>query len=182
MRIYSLTTAPDRELAEDLRRGAIIVYPTDTIYGIGCSALAPRSIRRIRALKGTNHPLSVIAPSKEWIRRHLKVRYPAFLSRLPGPVTLILEKKNPGFLKDAAPGNTLGVRMLPGHFHRLVRRAGIPVITTSVNRTGKRPIRRISQIPQSFLSHIDVVIDGGVLNNPPSRIFDLTGEQPKRIR
>lgn len=164
-----------------IKRGAVFVYPTDTIYGLGCNAEIAESVWKIRAIKGTQHPFSVIAPSNEWIKENLVVKHPEYLKKLPGPYTLILEKKKP-ILKEASRLNTLGVR-IPNHpFTKVIQEAGVPFVTTSVNPSGQEPLKQISEIPEKIANRADVTIDAGVLNNPPSTVFDLTGEEAKRLR
>ncbi|MBI4020936.1 MAG: Sua5/YciO/YrdC/YwlC family protein [Candidatus Aenigmarchaeota archaeon] len=169
------------DIVAAIRSGKILVYPTDTIYGIGCNALLGRSVQKVRRLKGTDHPFSVIAPSKQWIRDHLTVRFPEFLDKLPGPYTLILPKPA-AFLVDASPSATLGVR-IPNHpFTQLVRKAGVPLITTSANLSGQSPMKEIADIPAPFQKHVDLLIDAGRLDHLPSRIFDLTGLKPMETK
>ncbi|MBD3259609.1 hypothetical protein GF371_03155, partial [Candidatus Woesearchaeota archaeon] len=115
--------------------GAVFVYPTDTIYGLGCNAELKDAVHRLRQIKEKmDQPFSVIAPSKEWILANCKAG-PEDLKDLPGPVTLILDLKND---KCVAPnvnpkGGTIGVRM-PFHWiSGVVSILGVPIITTSVN-------------------------------------------------
>ena len=79
-------------------KNSLFIYPTDTIYGVGCDALNGVLVDRIRDLKGRyDLPFSVIAPSKEWIREQCVIdeRAQEWLDKLPGPYTLILKMKNP---------------------------------------------------------------------------------------
>ncbi|MBI4181859.1 MAG: L-threonylcarbamoyladenylate synthase [Candidatus Aenigmarchaeota archaeon] len=164
-----------------IREGAILAYPTDTVYGIGCNALLPTPVRKVSLLKGTDHPFSVIAPSLAWVRRHLVVRHPAFLEGLPGPVTLLLEKKDPRFLRACSPGRLLGIR-IPAHpIAALVRAARVPLVTTSANLSGQPTARSLRELPGRF-RQADLWVDGGTLGRQASRIWDLSGGQPKEIR
>lgn len=154
-------------------RDAIFIYPTDTIYGIGCDATKERLVKRLRRIKGrATKPLSVIAPSKEWIRTHCIVeeRTEHWLTRLPGPYTLILPLRTtiPAVVNNGAP--TLGVRLLDHWFQEVVARLQCPIITTSANRAGEQPLTRLEKLDLA----VDVVIDDGVLAGRPSTIVDVT--------
>ena len=170
------------KISKSIHNGLIFVYPTDTIYGLGCDAMQPVSVRKIRAVKQTDHPLSVIAPSMKWVEENFIVKHREYLDKLPGPITLIFKKKDPEFLKWVSVSESLGIRIPNHHFTKFVQRTGTPFVTTSVNISGQSHIHKISDIPQSILNRIDVVIDAGQLRNPPSTIVDLTGDRPKVIR
>jgi len=172
-----------KDIVSMIKKGTIFIYPTDTIYGIGCNAEIGESVWKIRNIKRSKvNPFSVIAPSKEWIKENFIIKYEEYLNRLPGSYTFILEKKNPLFLKEANRPNTLGIRM-PNHpFTTLIQEAGVPFITTSANVSGKESIKQVSEIPDEIKEKIDIAIDAGILNNPPSNVFDLTGDEPKKIR
>ncbi len=164
-----------------IKRGAVFIYPTDTIYGLGCNAEITGSVFKIRAIKGTQHPFSVIAPSISWIKENMVINHPEYLDKLPGPYTLIFKKKRP-ILRQASLLDTLGIR-IPNHpFTKVIQEAGVPFVTTSANISGQEPIKQLSDIAEEIKNRVDVVIDAGVLDNPPSTIFDLTGKEPKIIR
>lgn len=172
------------EMIQSMREGKIFIYPTDTIYGIGCDARNPAAVKTIKRLKkrDARKPVSIIAPSKGWIRTHLRVRHASFLSKLPGPYTLVWEKKTKNFLSDVSGNSTLGVRM-PNHpFLSLVRAARIPFVTTSVNLSGDPPVRSVKEIPPSFARRVAYALDAGRLGGRPSSLYDLTGRSPIRLR
>ena len=98
----------EHRILEKIKDGSIIIYPTDTVYGIGCNALnvdAVNKIKQIKAREG-NKPMSIIAPSKEWIYQHTKATPELVDKYLPGKYTLVLEKKDPTFLSHVSPSNT----------------------------------------------------------------------------
>jgi L-threonylcarbamoyladenylate synthase len=168
------------DIIEEIRTGSVFVYPTDTVYGLGCNALLADSVKKIRQIKRTDHPFSVIAPSTEWILKNLVVDSRKSLSVLPGPYTLIFRKKEPFFLRDVSPLPTLGVR-IPAHpITKIVREIGIPFVTTSANLSGKQSIKKPSEAKK--FRDVNFVIDGGILANPPSIVVDLSGEEEKVIR
>jgi len=167
------------KMIEEIRTGSIFVYPTDTIYGLGCNGMISGSVRKIRQIKRTDHPLSVIAPSTDWILGNLVVESKKALEVLPGPYTLIFRKKEPFFLREVSPLPTLGVR-IPAHpITKIIREIGVPFVTPSANLYGKKPITKPSQ---AKFKGVNFVIDGGVLENPPSIVIDLSGEEEKVIR
>ncbi|MBI4143964.1 Sua5/YciO/YrdC/YwlC family protein [Candidatus Woesearchaeota archaeon] len=103
------TQETQKTLIDCILNGRIIIYPTDTVYGIGCDATNNKAVERLRHMKQTKHPLSVIAPSMTWISDNFTIKHEEFLSELPGKITLILEKKNKTFLKHCSVTNKLGI-------------------------------------------------------------------------
>jgi tRNA threonylcarbamoyl adenosine modification protein (Sua5/YciO/YrdC/YwlC family) len=167
------------DVIEAMRTGAVFVYPTDTIYGLGCNALISESVKKIKRIKRTDHPFSVVAPSKEWILRNLIVESRKSLDVLPGPYTLIFRKKEPFFLRDVSNLPTLGVR-IPSHpLTKIIMELGIPFVSTSANLSGKKPVSKPSEFK---LRGADFAIDGGPLENPPSIVIYMSGEEEKVIR
>ncbi len=172
----------EQKLIELIKSGDIFVYPTDTIYGLGCNALNEESVNRIKEIKGgdANKPLSIIAPSREWIFENLIVDQKLVDKYLPGPYTLILKKKNPDFLKNASSSDALGVRIPCHEFTELIAKAGVPFITTSINLAGEKPIISLEELKPEIIEKVDVIINAGILNNRPSAIILLDGEELKR--
>jgi len=162
----------------EMRLGKVFVYPTDTIYGIGCDATNPASVGRIRALKEREkRPFSVIAPSLEWIMCNCQVgrREKEWLEKLPGPYTLIVRLANKAAVCPAVNYGlaTIGVRMPNGWFTGAVAKAGIPFVTTSVNVTGKPFMTSAANINPGIKEDVDYLIDVGPLKNKPSKVVDL---------
>jgi|SaaInlStandDraft_4_1057021.scaffolds.fasta_scaffold38759_2 L-threonylcarbamoyladenylate synthase len=183
--IISFEDIDTKDVIKRMKAGEIIIYPTDTIYGIGCNASKPGSVSIVRDIKkrDENKPLSVIAPSKKWIYDHFEINKKSYIQTLPGPFTFVLNMKRRAVARNVNPGSeTLGVRIPYHAFTRLVQRANIPFITTSVNLSGQKPIREIKNIPRSILKKVDLVIDGGFLPNYPSTIIDLTGEMARILK
>ena len=167
-------------IIESIIDGAVFIYPTDTIYGIGCNAQISKSVKKIRQLKArATNPFSVIAPSIEWIKENCVVAKEAeeWLDKLPGPYTLILKSKNQKCVaKDVNPGlGTLGVR-IPNHWiSKIVAEAEIPVVTTSVNRSGQDYMTSLEDLDPAVKKSIDFVIYEGAKEGRPSKIVNLTG-------
>ena len=165
---------------KEMHRGKIFVYPTDTIYGIGCDATNSHAVEKIRLLKKRDaKPFSVIAPTKYWIRNNgtYNLDIDKWIAKLPGPYTLILGLKNSRAV-DRGVNNglgSLGVRIPRNWFAEIVKEFGSPFVTTSVNISGEKHITDVGEIDEDW--GIDYVIDGGVLNGNPSTIVNLIGEE-----
>lgn len=161
--------------------GAVFIYPTDTIYGIGCNALISKSVKKIRQLKGrVANPFSVIAPSIDWVKENCLIAEEAesWLDKLPGPYTLILKLKNQKCVaKEVNPGlSTLGIRM-PNHWiSKIVAEAEIPVVTTSVNRSNEDYMTSLEDLDPEVKKGVDFAIYEGERKGKPSKIVDLTKE------
>ena len=88
------------DFVDDIKHGAVFIYPTDTIYGLGCDATNEESVKKIKELKyrDKDKPMSVIAPSVDWIKEHCEVTDEMIEKYLPGPYTLLLKKKGVNLL------------------------------------------------------------------------------------
>ncbi|MBI2667867.1 threonylcarbamoyl-AMP synthase [Candidatus Woesearchaeota archaeon] len=182
MKIIEFNKIKEKEIIKHIIMGSIFVYPTDTIYGLGCNAFEENSVKKIRKLKGSEKPFSVIAHDKNWIYKNFDVKK-NYIQRLPGPFTFILKQKKRAVPYEVNLGlDTLGVR-IPNHpFTQLIQKANVPFITTSVNKTGNEPITKIKKIPKSILKGVDIIIDNGEMPNNPSIIIDLTNKIARILR
>ncbi len=168
-------------IIESIIDGAVFIYPTDTIYGIGCNAQISKSVKKIRQLKArATNPFSVIAPSIEWIKENCVITTEAeeWLDKLPGPYTVILKLKNLKCVaKEANPGlSTLGVR-IPNHWiSKLIAEAEVPVVTTSVNRSSEDYMTSLEDLDTTVRKGVDFVLYEGSKEGKPSKIVDLTGK------
>ena len=176
---------------EDLRKrifkGEIFIYPTDTIYGIGCNALNSSAVKKIREIKQRKEtPFSVIAPSAQWVKENLEVTDEAkeWLTKLPGPYTLILKTKESPVAKEVAPGkDSLGIRVPKHWISDFVKFLDIPIITTSVNITDEPFMTKVDDldmdINDSIRHKVSFVIDEGEITGRPSKLVHLEGEEVK---
>lgn len=184
-KIIKLEKVKVRELVKAIKQGQIIIYPTDTIYGIGCDALNTESVLKIRMIKNreTDKPFSIIAPSKQWIIKNFEVN-PAYIGKLPGPFTFLLRTKKEKLVSNHVTDNMniLGVRIPDHPIIKIIQKAKTPFITTSVNQSGEQPITDIKKIPDNILKQVNLIIDAGLLNNKPSMIIDLTGKIARIIQ
>ncbi len=163
--------------------GGVFVYPTDTIYGIGCDATNFDSVARLRLVKGLpgEKPMSVIAPSKDWIVSNCVVdeRVKEWLEKLPGAYTLILKLKNKDCVaKNVAFGtDSLGVR-IPDHYtSHLATEIGRPIVTTSANIFGKSNMTCLDDLDDSIKQKVDFIIDSGLVEGHASTLVFLNGKE-----
>ena len=165
-------------------KNKVIIYPTDTIYGIGCYALDDNLVKKIKDIKkrDSSKPLSVIV-DKKWIKDNCFTNKMInfYLKKLPGKYTLILRLKNKKAISKEVnnDSDTVGVRIPNKSF---TKRLPIPFVTTSVNVSGEPPITDTSQISSEIRNKVDLIVEGGTLNNKPSKVYDLTKDKPIRLR
>ncbi|MFH0835140.1 MAG: L-threonylcarbamoyladenylate synthase [Candidatus Micrarchaeota archaeon] len=168
-----------------VRSGMVFVYPTDTVYGLGCDARNPKAVARLRRIKNKKGPLSVIAPSKAWIAEScvLTREAKAFIEKkLPGPFTVVLPLKRKKAVAKNICGKTLGVR-IPKHWVAgVVRTAGTPVVTTSANVSGGKTMRKMEDLDVRIRKEADLIFFDGPCNGKPSQIVDFSGARPRRLR
>ncbi len=173
------------EAVETLNSGGIVIYPTDTVYGLGADAENREAVMKVYRLKERplDKPLTIAVCDLDMARKYAKIEgIEEFLSEfLPGPVTFILEKTE-RVIPEVNP-LAIGIR-IPEFFlvREMVRRLGRAVTSTSANKTSNPPqhscIGAIKEIPRA-----DLALDCGILLfKEPSTVVDLTGGKPKLIR
>ncbi len=173
------------EAVAAIRRGDLVVYPTETVYGLGADALDPEAVDRVFEAKGRSRdrPISMALPDASVAVDYARMtdRDRAFCERfLPGPVTVLLERTDR--IPDAlvAGRDRVGVRV-PNHdiARELARRAG-PITATSANRSGTESARRIEALDRSIRERA-VVVDGGETSGGESTVVDVNaGEIVRR--
>lgn len=172
------------EIIKEIKKGSIFVYPTDTVYGLGCNAYNENSVGKILKIKKSKQPLSVITPSKKWISNNCIVSKEIIDKYFPGPFTLILKKRKeckvPLIVSNGK--NILGVRIPKHEFTEIIKEADIPFITTSANLHGNGTPKSFEEIPKEILNKADFIIKNGKMSGKPSRIIDLTFNKIKIIR
>ncbi|USN59243.1 MAG: threonylcarbamoyl-AMP synthase [Candidatus Peribacteria bacterium] len=189
-RVTLQTVLADREYyLQEMLAGKICIYPTDTLYGLGCRADSIEAVERIYDIKKRdNKPVSVIAPSKEWIYMHgdISQKVGEEIDRtLPGPYTYIVSLKHPEYIAPHVNngGNTLGIRIPKSRFTELVQELGIPFVTTSVNISGQPSATSIDEIDPEILAQVDYVIETDeAMSGVGSTIYDATSDELKVLR
>ncbi len=175
---------PPRVLAQlvaDLKAGAVAIFPTETVYGIGTSVFSLVGIRRIYALKGRHgrKPLALLVPTLAAAQPLVEVIPPEAekLAKLfwPGPLTLVLKASALGRIVTGGL-STIGVR-IPDHALALtlLKKVGIPLATTSVNLSGKNPAVSGEEAAALFGDQVDWMVDGGICRGKKaSSVVDLS--------
>jgi len=153
--------------ARALRAGDLVVYPTETVYGLGADATDAEAVERVFELKGRarDKPVSMGVPDVETAREYTRLteREVAFMREfLPGPVTVVVERGEsvPDVL--TAGRERVGVRV-PDHAValELYEQAGVPVTATSANVSGTGSVRRVSELSAEILDGVAAVVDDG---------------------
>jgi tRNA threonylcarbamoyl adenosine modification protein (Sua5/YciO/YrdC/YwlC family) len=177
---------------EILKRGGIIIYPTDTIYGIGCDLMNRKAIERLcRVMDIKPHKLDLsficndLSHISEYVKRLDTPVFKILKKALPGPYTFILESssKVPRILD--VNKKTVGIR-IPNHAipRSIVAQLGNPLINSSIKDDDiiKAYTTDPDEIYEDFKHSVDLVIDGGPGNNIPSSVIDCTGDQIVIVR
>jgi len=170
-----------------LRRGGVIVYPTDTLYGFGCDAKNESAIQKINSIKGRISPMSVLAPNKETASSWMNISEldkKNVLEILGGSTTVIISVIDE-VVSNSITGDkqTLGMR-IPDHdfCKKLSQVYPNPITTTSVNRTGQDPMIDPEEIISEFGNEIDFIIEDGIIAGSGSTIYFFKDGDLKILR
>ncbi|MGM0944675.1 MAG: L-threonylcarbamoyladenylate synthase [Bacteroidota bacterium] len=194
IRLYEENPDPKRirHIASLLRDGAVVIYPTDTVYGIGCDITNQRAVERIAKIKGINpkkHNFSFICADLSDLAQYTRVvGKPVFKmmkKAFPGPFTFILEASSQVPKIMQINKKTVGIRVPDHNVPRmLVKELGQPILTTSIHDEDE--VVEYSTDPElifeKYQNLVDVVIDGGYGQNVGSTILDCTGEEVEVVR
>ena len=177
------------EAASALRRGSLVVYPTETFYGLGALATLPAALARLAAakLRPADKPLPLVAADDAmafalWaaVPAEARVLAGAFW---PGPLTLVAAAA-PGLPGPVTLGDAVGVRVPGSELAReLCRLAGGPVISTSANPSGGPAPASVEELDPELLSRVDLVLDGGSTSGGlPSTVVQVGEGGPRMLR
>ena len=194
IRIYPENPNPVqiRKVVNVLEQGGIIIYPTDTVYAMGCSIKATKAIEKIARFKGLNplNPdLSIIFHDMSQLSEYTVIRdnniFKLLKKNLPGPFTFLVQANSqiPKLFRNKK--KTVGIRIPDNNIVlQLVRELGTPIITTSVHDQDEMIEYTTDPelIYEKYRDFADAVIDGGYGKNEASTIVDCTGEEIKIIR
>ena len=180
-----------KKAVEVLKNGGLIIYPTDTVYGLGCditNVTAVEKVAKIKGIKLEKANLSFICSDLSHISDYVKqidtATFKLLKRALPGPYTFILPGSSnlPKVFKNK---KTVGIRVPDNNIIRaIVKELGNPIISTSIHDEDE--VLEYSTDPElifeKWQNQIELVIDGGYGNNVPSTIIDLSGNEPEVIR
>lgn len=176
------------EIANVLRDGGIIVYPTDTVYAIGCDALNNQAIERIcslKSMKSAKTNLSVICSDISEVAQYAKFdnyQFRLMKNNLPGPFTFIFQAMSK--LPKAFKGRrTVGIRIPQNKIATAIEKElGHPILTTSVPAQDDDYRCEPELIAEAMEGSVDIVVDSGRGGLIPSTVVDCTGDEPEILR
>lgn len=180
-----------KKVVEVLRDGGLVIYPTDTVYGLGCDITNSRALERIAKIKGIKlekanfsfvcYDLSNLS---DYVRQIDTTTFKILKRTLPGPYTFILPGNN-DLPKEFRKKKTVGIRVPDNNIAReIVRMLGNPIVSTSIHDEDE--VLEYSTDPElifeKWQNKVDLVIDGGYGDNIGSTIIDLSGYEPIVVR
>ena len=179
-----------KQIAGCLKDGGVIIYPTDTVYGLGCDIFQPKAVERICRIKGIDPEkanlsfvCSDLSDLSKYARSITTPQYRFIKQYIPGPFTFILpaSKEVPKILKSKR--NTIGLRV-PDHkiTHAIAAALGHPILSSSLPGDMVEEYTDPELIHEKFSKLVDMVVDGGIGGMEYSTIVDMTDEQPEIIR
>jgi len=180
-----------KKVVDVLKNGGLVIYPTDTVYGLGCDITNTKALERIAKIKGVKldkanfsficHDLSHIS---DYVKQINTSTFKLLKRALPGPYTFILEGNN-NLPKEFKKKSTVGIR-IPNNTIALeiVKQLGNPIVSTSIH--DEDAVLEYSTDPELIFEKwqnlVDMVIDGGYGDNVGSTIIDLSGFEPLVVR
>ncbi|WP_027076212.1 L-threonylcarbamoyladenylate synthase [Maribacter antarcticus] len=193
IKIYEENPNPKEinKVVQILRKGGLIIYPTDTVYGLGCDITNTKALEKIARIKGiklAKANWSFICPDlsnlSDYVRQIDTATFKILKRALPGPYTFILPGNN-NLPKDFKKKKTVGIRVPDNSIARaLVTALGNPIVSTSIRDDDD--VLEYTTDPELIFEKwenlVDVVIDGGYGDNVGSTIIDLSGGYPEVIR
>jgi tRNA threonylcarbamoyl adenosine modification protein (Sua5/YciO/YrdC/YwlC family) len=194
LKIHPATPSPRsiQKVVDILRNGGLVIYPTDTVYGLGCDIFNNRAIEKVARIKGIKlkeadfsficHDFSHLS---DYTRPIGNAYFKLISKNLPGPFTFILPASNnvPRLFKSRK--KTVGIRIPDNSIIlEIVKNLGQPILTTSIYDDDHvlEYTTDPELIHERFKNLVDVVIDGGYGNNTPSTVVDCTGDEPLIMR
>ncbi|NNE78185.1 MAG: threonylcarbamoyl-AMP synthase [Pricia sp.] len=180
-----------RVVTDILRKGGLVIYPTDTVYGLGCDITNSRALEKIARIKGVklakanwSFICADLSNLSDYVRQIDTATFKILKRALPGPYTFILPGNN-NLPKDFKKKKTVGIRVPNNAIAKaLVEGLGNPIVSTSIYDEDE--VLEYTTDPELIFEKwqnlVDVVIDGGYGDNVASTVIDLSGSQPVVLR
>ena len=180
-----------KKVVEVLRNGGLVIYPTDTVYGLGCDITNSRALERIAKIKSIklekanfSFICSNLSNLSDYVKQIDTSTFKILKRALPGPYTFILPGNN-DLPKEFRKKKTVGIRVPDNEIIiEIVKMLGNPIVSTSIHDEDE--VLEYSTDPELIFEKwehlVDLVIDGGYGDNTPSTVIDLSGHEPEVIR
>jgi len=184
MKILPISAKSIRFARQIIKRGGLVIYPTETVYGLGADIYNLAAVKKIFVAKGRNFnkPLSVMVASLADLEKLVylnKEQKTIVNGLLPGPFTLILRKKRIVFNLLTGGSSKLGIRWSSDKFcQQLVRH--LPITATSANLSDQGNVSSIKKLAKDFADQVDLILTSKRMSGQPSRVIDLS-VKPWRI-
>ena len=157
------------EVAEIIRNGGVVIFPTETVYGIGGNALNTETIKKIYEVKKrpSSKPLSILVKDKDEIEKYAQItseiEKKIIDNFMPGPITLVLKKKENIIPEIVTAGNdTIGVRIPNNNIiAQVLKSCSLPIAAPSANISGQPSSTKLEDVIDDFNGKVDAMIDGG---------------------
>ncbi len=180
-----------KKVVDVLRNGGLVIYPTDTVYGLGCDITNTRALERIAKIKGVklekanfSFICSDLSNLSDYVKQIDTATFKILKRALPGPYTFILPGNN-DLPREFRKKKTVGIRVPENNIIiEIVKMLGNPIVSTSIY--DEDAVLEYSTDPELIFEKwqnlVDLVIDGGYGDNTPSTIIDLSGYEPEIVR
>lgn len=180
-----------KKVVDVLKNGGLVIYPTDTVYGLGCDITNSKALERIAKIKGVkleksnfSFVCSDLSHLSDYVKQIDTATFKILKRALPGPYTFILPGST-NLPKDFRKKTTVGIRVPNNEIAlEIVRQLGNPIVSTSIHDDDV--ILEYATDPElifeKWQNSVEVVIDGGYGDNMGSTVIDLSGQEPKVIR
>jgi tRNA threonylcarbamoyl adenosine modification protein (Sua5/YciO/YrdC/YwlC family) len=175
-------------VAQALRGDGVIIYPTDTVYGLGCDIKSKKALERVRRIKRMDNKrhLSFVFSDLKTIAEYAQVTdnaYKILRRYLPGPYTFVLKATRLVPRIVLTKRNEVGIRIPDNRIcQALVEELGNPILSSSVRMPDEQLLDDPKDIDTMYKSQVDLVIDGGVFLPEPSSVISLLDDEPEVIR
>ena len=180
-----------KKVVDVLKNGGLIIYPTDTVYGLGCDITNSKALERIAKIKGIklekanfSFVCSDLSNISDYVKQIDTATFKILKRALPGPYTFILPGNN-DLPREFRKKKTVGIRVPDNAIViEIVRQLGNPIVSTSIH--DEDAVLEYSTDPELIFEKwqnlVDLIIDGGYGDNTPSTIIDLSGYEPVVVR